>query len=50
MLNFFYSIDELQVWKEDQRAQAFEVLIYLEWKILDFKDELDGEFVSNEVV
>ena len=26
---FVYSIDELQVWKEDQRAQVFGVFIYL---------------------
>ena len=46
-VNFFYSIDELQVWKEDQGAQAFKVFVYLEWKISDFKDKLEDKFVSS---
>ena len=33
--------------KEDQGAHEFEVFVYLEQKILDFKDELDDEFVSS---
>ena len=41
----FIFIDKLQAWKEDQGVQAFEVFVYLEWKILDFKDELEDEFV-----
>ena len=40
-------LDELQVWKEDQGAQAFEVIFYLEQKISDFKNELQNEFVSS---
>ena len=32
------------------RAQAFEVFVYLERKILDFKGELENEFVSSEGV
>ena len=44
---FVYSIDELQVWKENQWAQAFKVFVYLERKISDFKDELEDEFVSS---
>ena len=46
-VDFFYSIDELQVRKEDQRAQAFEVFVYLQRKISNFKDELKDEFVSS---
>ena len=44
-VDFFYSIDELQVWKEDQGAQAFKVFVYLKQKISYFKDELEDEFV-----
>ena len=44
---FVYSIDGLQVWKEDQGAQAFEVFVYLEWKISYFKHELEVKFVWN---
>ena len=28
-------------------TQAFEVFVYLELKILDFKDELEEDFVSS---
>ena len=44
---FVYSFDGLQVWKEDQGAQAFEVFVYLEWKISYFKHELEVKFVWN---
>ena len=44
---FAYSIDELQVWKKDQGPQAIKVFVYLERKILDFKDELEDEFISS---
>ena len=37
----------LQVWKEDQGTQAFEVFVYLDRKISNFKDELKDEFVSS---
>jgi len=37
----------LQVWKKDLGVQAFEVFVYLELKILDFKDELEDKFVSS---
>ena len=30
---------------KNQRAQAFKVFIYLEWKISDFKVELEDRFV-----
>ena len=38
---------DLQVWKENQGAQEFEVFVYLERKILDFKYELEDEYVSS---
>ena len=44
-VDFFYSIDELQVWKEDQGAPAFKVFVYLEQKISYFRDELEDKFV-----
>ena len=44
---FVYFIDEFQLWKEVQGAQAFEVFVYLEGKISNFKDELEDEFVSS---
>ena len=43
-VDFFYFIDELQVWKEDQGAQAFKIFVYLKRKISYFKDELEDEF------
>ena len=45
---FVYSIDKLQVWKEDQRVQAFKVFVYLKQKISDFKDELNDELFQVE--
>ena len=42
---FVYSIDKLQVWKEDQGAQVFKVFFYLKRKILDFKNELEDKFI-----
>ena len=36
----------IQVSEPDQVIKAFEVFVYLERKILDFKDELEDEFVS----
>ena len=35
----------MKVWKEDHGAQEFDVFVYLERKISDFKDELEDEFV-----
>ena len=32
--------------RTDQVIKAFKVFVYLEWKISDFKDELEDEFVS----
>ena len=36
----------IQVSEPDQVIRAFEIFIYLEWRISDFKDELEDEFVS----
>ena len=36
----------IQVSESDQVIKAFEVFVYLERKISDFKDELENEFVS----
>ena len=44
---FVYSIDKLLVWEKDQGVQAFEVFVYLEWKISNIKDELEKDFVSS---
>ena len=37
----------IQVSEPNQVIKAFEVFVYLEWKISDFKDELEDEFVSS---
>ena len=36
----------IKVSEPNQVIKAFEVFVYLEQKISDFKDELDDEFVS----
>ena len=33
--------------KEDQGGQTFKVFVYLYRMILDFKNELEGEFISS---
>ena len=32
----------------DQVIKTFKVFVYLQWKISDFEDELEDEFVSSE--
>ena len=44
-----YSIDDFQVCQED-KEEVFKVFVILAWKISDFKDELDDEFVSSKGV
>ena len=39
-VDFFIPLMSCKEWKVDQRAQAFEVFVYLKWKISDFKDKL----------
>ena len=38
---------EVPVWQEDKKDKVFKVFILLAWKISDFKDELEDEFVSS---
>ena len=38
---------KIQVSKPNQVIKAFKVFVYLEWKISNFKDELEDEFVSS---
>ena len=40
----------IQVSELDQIIEAFEVFVYLERKISNFKDGLEDEFVSSEGV
>ena len=37
----------IQVSESDQVIKTFKVFVYLEWKISDFKNELEDEFISS---
>ena len=45
--NFMLHFIKIQVSEPDQVIKTFKVFVYLEWKILDFKNELDDEFISS---
>ena len=41
---------EVQVWQEDKKDKVFKVFVLLAWKISDFKDELEDEFLLSRGV
>ena len=45
-----YPNNDFQVWQEDNEDEVFKVFVLLAWKISDFKDELEDEFVSSRGV
>ena len=42
-----FSIDNMEVWKEDNTIEVFKVLVRLEWKTLDLQYQLEESVLSS---